>query len=77
MRRLLLVLTMVAMVVMLAVAPALAKTIIGDPPPGPPALTGNSPNGATVTHCNSQSIGGEGAFVFNKNGIKGPGNCLE
>ena len=70
-------LVMVAMVVMMAAAPAFAKTIIGDPPPGPPSLTGNFPNGATVTHCNSPRIGGEGSFVFNKNGIKGQGNCLE
>lgn len=68
---------MVAMVAMMAAAPAFAKTIIGDPPPGPPAETGNFPNKATVTHCNSPSIGGKGAFVFNKNGIEGQGNCLE
>jgi hypothetical protein len=74
MRRVIAVLSV--MVAMMA-APAFAKTIIGDPPPGPPALTGNFPNGATVTHCNSQNIGQEGAIVFNKNGINGQGNCLE
>ena len=74
MRRMIAVLSV--MVAMMA-APAFAKTIIGDPPPGPPALTGNFPNGATVTHCNSQNIGQEGDIVFNKNGINGQGNCLE
>jgi hypothetical protein len=74
MRRVIAVLSV--MVAMMA-APAFAKTIIGDPPPGPPALTGNFPNGATVTHCNGQNIGQEGAIVFNKNGINGQGNCLE
>ena len=78
MRRILLVLSVaLVMVAMVAAAPAFAKTIIGDPPPGPPSLTGNFPNGATVTHCNNPRIGGEGSFVFNKNGSKGQGNCLE
>jgi len=62
-----------AMMVMMAAAPASAKILNGDRPadpdePGPPAFTGNGPNKATVTHCNSPSIpGGEGTFVFNKN----------
>jgi hypothetical protein len=72
---------MAAMLVATAAAPAFAK-VIGPPPPtgGPPAETGNFPSGATVTHCNSPGIpvsGGEGSFVFNKNGIQGQGNCLE
>jgi hypothetical protein len=75
MKRILFVLTMAAMMLMMTAVPALAKVINGGPPPGPPTETGNFPQGATVTHC--QGIGGEGTFVFNKNGIQGPGNCLE
>jgi hypothetical protein len=65
------------MVVMMAAAPAFAKVILGDPPSRQPELTDHFPSGATVTHCNSPNIGLEGVLVFNKNNIKGQGNCLE
>ena len=75
MRRILLVFALGAMMVMMVAAPAFATVIHGAPGAGPPAETGHFPSGATVTHC--QSLGGEGTFVFNKNDIQGPGNCLE
>lgn len=78
MKRLLMVFSIAVMMVGIAVTPASAKIIIGSPPPGPPALTGNFPNGATVTHCSSSPVtGGEGSLVINKNGIGGQGNCLQ
>ena len=65
---------MAAMMVAMAM-PAFAKIDTGDPPPGPPTLSGN-PSGTTVVHCNSDEIGEEGAVAINKNGAHGGGDCL-
>jgi hypothetical protein len=66
---------MAAMVVV-TVAPAYAKNIRTDRVPpygGPPIASGRE---TVVTHCNNESIGGEGATVENRNFLqKGGGDC--
>jgi hypothetical protein len=71
MKRIIVVLTVVALMVAMSALPALAKNS-GTEGGGPPETSGNPPEGTVVFHCNVNE-GQKSAAVFNKNNIRG--NC--
>ena len=70
MKRIIVVLTVVALMVAMSALPALAKNS-GTEGGGPPETSGN-PESTVVFHCNVNE-GQKSAAVFNKNNIHG--NC--
>jgi hypothetical protein len=71
MKRIIMLLAVSALLMLAAALPAFAKNTGTEG--GAPVVSGGG--GANVVHCNSDRIGGEGAIVFNRNGVGGGGNC--
>jgi hypothetical protein len=69
MKRILLVLAVMAVLMLALAAPAFADVVLLNPP-GPPAVSGHD-DAAAVGHCNSPSFGsgGSGVIVLNKQGF--------
>jgi len=62
MKRILLVLAVMALLMLALAAPAFADVLVLDPP-GAPAVSGHDDAGGVV-HCNSPFFGGGGSGVF-------------
>jgi hypothetical protein len=66
MKRILLVLAVMAVLMLALAAPAFADVLFLEPP-GPPAVSGKD-DAAGVVHCNSPLLGGSGVVVTNTQG---------